>query len=132
MAFVSGQAGDVTIGGTAAKVKSWTGNLVQEEIDVTRKGDQGWRNLTTGLRHMEGSFEFDYDTAIHATGTFPFPFATSSAAFSLSMSDGDNNGGSFGFDGFVFNLEFSSPVEGVISVSGSYKSSGIVTYNAPA
>ena len=128
MAAISGSAGDITIGGTAVKVKSWNMNLMQEEIDITDKADAGWKAMAVGLKQAEGSFEFDMDTGLHDTGTFPFPFDTSSAAFVLSMSDGTNDGGSFSFTGFVFNCDFSSPVEGVISVSGSYKSSGAVTY----
>lgn len=132
MAFISGHTGDITVGGTAVKVKSWTSNLTQEEIENTRKGDQGWRTFSTGLKHIEGSFECDMDTAIHATGTFPFPFATAAAAIVLSMNDGTNNGGDFSFNGYVFNCEFSSPVEGQITISGNFKSSGVVTYNAAA
>lgn len=132
MAFIAGHTGDITVGGTAVKTKSWTSNLMQEEIETSRKGDGGWRTFTVGLKHMEGSFEADVDTAVHATGTFPFPFSSTAATLVLSMSDGTNNGGSFSFSGLIFNCEFSSPVEGVITVSGSYKSSGEVTYTAPA
>lgn len=129
MAFVSGDTGDITVGGTAVKVKSWTGSLQQEEIEVTRKGDSGWRKFETGLKHMEGSFEADLDTTVHSTGTFPFPFSETTGAMVLSMDDGDNNGGSFSFDAYIFSMEFSSPVEGVISISGNYKSDGEVTYS---
>jgi len=128
MAAISGSAGDITVGGTAVKTKSWNMNLVQDEIDITDKADSGWRAYTVGLKQAEGSLEFDMDTGLHDTGTFPFPFDSASAAFVLSLSDGTNDGGSFSFTGFIFNLDFSSPVDGVITVSGSYKSSGTVTY----
>ena len=128
MAFISGHAGDITVDGTALKVKTWSANLIQDEIDTSRKGDGGWRTFTPGLKVLEGSCEFDMDTGLHDTGTFPFPFATTAAAIVLSMTDGTNDGGSFGFDGYVFNLEFTSAVEGIINVSGSFKSSGAVTY----
>ena len=67
MAVVSGKNGDITIGGTAVKVKTWNGNLTQDEIDITDKADAGWRTFTVGLKMIEGSFEYDLDVGVHDT-----------------------------------------------------------------
>lgn len=128
MAFVNGHTGDITIGGTVCRVKSWTAKLAQKEIETTRKGDQGWQNFTGGIKGIEGSFELDFDKAIHGTGTFPFPLTFAEAAMLLGMSDGTTDAGQFSFNGRVFDLEFTSPVDGIINVKGNFKSCGVVTY----
>jgi hypothetical protein len=132
MAFVNGFDGDISVAGTPLKVKSWKGKLQAEKIETTRKGDGGWETSTFGVRKLEGTFEADIDTTIHATGTFPFPFGQAAVAFVLSMTDGTHNGGSFGFSGNVFDLDFTSDAKGLLSISGSYCSTGAVTYTPPA
>lgn len=132
MAFISGDTGDMSVGGTTLAVKSWSSDLEQDVIDTTNKSTSGWRTKALGLKQMTGTFDCDADTTKHMTGTFPFPFADSEATIVLSMTDGSNDGGSFSFEGIVSKLSFSSPVEGIISISGSYESSGVVTYTPPA
>lgn len=128
MAAVSGATGDITVGATALELKSWNANLTQGEIDITDKADGGWINMAVGLKQLEGSWEADFEVGLHDTGTFPFPFATAAAAFVCSMTDGVNDGGSYSFNAFVFGLDITSPVDGVLNIKGNFKSSGVVTY----
>ena len=131
MAKVHGSAGDMSVGATSLVVKKWSSDLEQDVIDTSNKASGGWREKELGLKQMTGTFEADLDTAIHATGNFPFPFSSAAAAMVLSMNDGSNDGGEFTFSGIISKISFDSVVEGILTISGSWESTGAVIYTAP-
>ncbi len=128
MAVILGHSGDVTIGGTALKLREWSADITAEKVDISSMASGEWRDHVVGIKHLEGSATALWDSQFN--GSAP-PYATAvpqnGAAFVLNLG-ATHAGGQVTFNGIIEKLSIKAAFEGAIEYSFDFTSSGTVSF----
>jgi hypothetical protein len=124
VAFQSGKNGRALSGGTAINITGWTFTETTDALDVTHSGSSGKRTFISGLTGGEGTVEFDFDDAALFTANPPNLNPGQQITLKLELG---NSGKFYQFTAQLTRAELRNPVEGKVSGSASFVSSGAIT-----
>lgn len=130
MAYFSGNSGDAKVGGTALKITSWKATEEVEILETTNKSSAGKKEKIYGNSQVSGSVEANWDGTLNP-GNPPLIYAGKSAdgqvgvALVLEITSGGNT---FSIPyALISKCEISNPVDGLVSYSFDFESSGSYT-----
>jgi hypothetical protein len=115
-----GVKGAVSVGGATIRLNKITCKAEQEKIEfVAFETNNGWKDtIWGGPKVLTGSFEGA------CYGGLPGIFKTDgSAAFSIAV----DGGGSISFNAVILDVELDKSSTGLVTIKGSYQSTGEVT-----
>jgi predicted secreted protein len=129
MSGFSGRKVRIKKNGTAiAGARTTNLTINNEPVDITDKGDAGWRTLLAdvGVRSVDATTE-----GVLKDATLINVALGSAASVLLTDITMDIDGlGTFAGDFFLQGLEIGGEQADAITFSGSFQSSGVVTYTA--
>jgi len=122
--LMNGNDGDITIGGTSQKVRTWTMNLEADEIETTNGTDASdAQSFLAGRKG--GTFSWE----AYSTDTVADQVAGTSAAIVLFAKQGGSTQKQWSFTGIITSVQIVTniPAGDAVLVTGSGRISGVVT-----